>query len=311
MFFWLRGSAERERTVARNGLLFVVGVVAVVGPFVCDVSLRPNSYFGRVEQVSLIGGQWSNAQERIAKGESPTHIVAMNLRQSIRALYEPGIGGHGGYDFGHQALLEPLSLLLAVVGILRAIALARTNADWWLVLLVIAAAFVAGMGLTIPPPAFHRFAIAFPFLALLVALPLHAILSLPFGTATFRRAVAATVLVGFALTQQLYFLRAALPENEFPALRLASFLIRRFPERPIYVAAFPSFAFEKIYFFAPDRTVRRVKSDYHASLLATLNPREKYAYVITLPDTFDETFARRDPNGRFIRFSEEYSLFVN
>ena len=51
--------------------------------------------------------------------------------------------------------------------------------------------------------------------------------------------------------------------------------------------------------------------DYHATLLPKLNPREKYVYVVTLPDRFDEQFERQDPKGRIIRFAPDYSVFIN
>jgi hypothetical protein len=48
-----------------------------------------------------------------------------------------------------------------------------------------------------------------------------------------------------------------------------------------------------------------------ATLLDSFDRRRKYVYVITLPAAFDAQFARRDPQGRFIHFSPQFSLFVN
>jgi len=312
LFFFLRGGAERERHVARNLLLFVVGVTAVLAPFLADAARHPSGYLRRFEQVALLGGEWSAYRAGGRAAAVPVvRAVSQSLQLSLRALVTPGLGGHGGYDFGKQALLEPLALGLAILGLLRAIALARRRSDWWLVIVTIALAFLTGMVLTIPPPAFHRFGIAFPFLALLISLPLHALIGAAIASRTLRLAATALLLAGLVVTQRLYFLRAALPENESVALRLVRFVDSQFPDRRLYVAAYPSYAFEKIYRLATRSPARRVVTGYHAELLANLDARRKTVYVVTLPDKFDAQFASRDPHGRIIRFSPEYSVFVN
>jgi hypothetical protein len=312
LFFFVRGGALREHHVAGNLLLFVVGVAAVLSPFLADAARHQSGYLRRVEQVALLGGEWSVYRPGGAGAAVPAQrAVSQSLGLSLRSLYTPGIGGHGGYDFGKQALLEPLALGLAVLGALRAIILARRQREWWLVLITIALAFLMGMVLTIPPPAFHRFCIAFPFLALLISLPLHAAIDASVASRSLRHAGTALLLVGLVVTQHLYFLRAALPETDPAALRLARFVDALFPGRRLYVAAYPSYAFEKIYRFASQSPRRRVTSEYHATLLPTLDANRKYVYVVTLPETFDAQFASRDPRGRIIRFAPEYSLFVN
>jgi hypothetical protein len=102
-----------------------------------------------------------------------------------------------------------------------------------------------------------------------------------------------------------------LPECDFEEMRLARFIDERFPDRALYVAAFPSYAFEKYYYFAGRRPIRRVVTDYHAELLASFDPRRKYLYLVTLPVAFDSQFEDRDPRGRIIRFSSRFSLFFN
>jgi drug/metabolite transporter superfamily protein YnfA len=312
LFFYVRGGALREHHVAGNLLLFVVGVAAVLSPFLADAARHHGGYLRRVEQVALLGGEWSPYRPGGAGGVVPApRVVSQSLRLSLRSLYTPGIGGHGGYDFGKQALLEPLALALAMLGALRAITLARRCSEWWLVLITIALAFLMGVVLTIPPPAFHRLSIAFPFVALLISLPLHAVINASVASRALRHAGAALLLAGLVLTQHLYFLRAALAENDPVALRLARFIDTQFPGRRLYVAAYPSYAFEKIYRFATQPPPRRVTSDTHGTLLPRLDVNRKYVYVVTLPDAFDAQFASRDPRGRIIRFAPEYSLFVN
>ncbi len=312
LFFLARGSPERERHVARSLALFVLGLTMVLAPFAAEAVQKPNALFRRFAQVSLVGGMWStNYFKEVARGRTPPQIVGDNVLRSLQSVYRPGIGGSGGYNFGKQPLLEPLALLLFALGACRAIFLARTRIEWSLVLAATALFFFVNVGLSIPPPAFHRFSIGFPFLCLLSALPLQALLGSARGSPACRWAVVTAVLAAFGCTQTLYARRAMLPENDFEEVRLARFLDEQFPDRPLDVAAFPSYAFEKYYFFAGNRPTRRVVTDYHAALLANFDPQRKYLYVVTLPGAFDSQFADRDPRGRLIRFSPQLSLFVN
>jgi Dolichyl-phosphate-mannose-protein mannosyltransferase len=311
LFFLLGAVDKRGRRIGSNLLLFALGVAAMLGPFLADGLVVPGYFLRRFDQVSLLDGEWSPFRREARGDASALGILWQNLRLSVHALYQPGIGGQGGYDFARRELLEPVALILVTLGFLRAVLLARRHPEWWLLLLGVCGSFLGGLVLTIPPPAFHRFSIAFPLLSLLMALPLHAVLTGPRGSAAFRRVVTAALLCGLITTQLIYFQSTTLPERGSTPLRLASFINHRFPGRALYVAAFPAFAFEKIYRFVPGRTASRVVSDYHAQLLRTFDPGERYVYLITLPKDFDAAFEQRDPHGRIIRFSPEYSLFVN
>jgi hypothetical protein len=311
LFFLLRALREPSARVGGELLLFAIAFAAVLGPFLADAPRASDYLLRRFDQIALLGGEWSPFRPEARRGTSALAIVGQNLWLSWHALHQPGIGGQGGYDFARRELLEPVARVLSVLGLLRALLLVRRRAEWTLLLLGVAASFLGGVVLTMPPPAFHRFSIAFPFLSLLMALPLHAVLTRSPGSTAFRGAVGAALLGGLIVAQLLYFQSTTLPERGSTPLRLAAFIDERFPGRPLYVAAFPNFAFEKIYRFVPGRTASRVLSDYHVQLLRTLDPGERYVYLVTLPEDFDAAFERRDPRGRIIRFSPEYSLFVN
>jgi hypothetical protein len=71
-------------------------------------------------------------------------------------------------------------------------------------------------------------------------------------------------------------------------------LKNNYPGRSVKIAAFPTFALEKVYF------LRNFKTD------------EKDVYNILFPGEFEEKFKINDPNGRVIKnISTVYSLFVN
>ena len=299
LFFAARGSAPRERNVGRNLLLFTTGAVAVLVPLaLLQASAGTGSLSRRLADVSLLAG---------AGGESSGGFVWQNLKTAVSELYQPNSGGHGGYEFGHQALLEPLIATLLVIGLGFALVRGWHRLEWHLVLVSIGLAFVTGVVLTVPPPAYHRISVVFPLIALLAAVPLHRLVSAGSGG----RAIVAVVLTAFAWTHVVYFLIAALPERNPEVLRLARFVNERYPDRPLHVAAFPGFAFDRIYHFVPGKRASAVVTEYHATLLPKVDPQSRYLYVYTLPHFFDDAFRRADPNGRVIRFSSEYSVFVN
>ncbi len=310
LFFLARGAAERERHVSRSLGLFTLGLVMVLAPFAGEALQKPNALLRRFEQVSLIGGEWAYPQQS-GREMTAAQTVRDNELKSLQSIYRAGIGGSGGYDFGKQPLLEPLALSLFALGALRAVALARRKVEWALVLAATALFFFVNVGLSIPPPGFHRFSIGFPFLCLLFALPLHALLEASSGGYACRATVVAAVVVAFAATQTWYARRAMLLESDFEDLRLARFIDEQFPGRPLYVAAFPTYAFERFYHFARDGRDRQVTSDYHSTLLEDFDARRKYLYIVTLPDAFDAQFTERDPGGRLIHFSSRFSVFVN
>jgi len=155
LFFFVRGGARREHHVAGNLLLFVVGVAAVLSPFLADAARHHGGYLRRVEQVALLGGEWSAYRPGGAGAAVPApHVVSQSLGLSLRSLYTPGIGGHGGYDFGKQAPPQPLALPPAMLGALRAIPPPPRCGGWWPLRITIALAFLIGVVLAMPPPAF-------------------------------------------------------------------------------------------------------------------------------------------------------------
>lgn len=299
--------AEPIQNVALPGL----GFLTVTAPFFA-YALRFNDYFvARYHQVSLLTGYWSDAPERIKHGASAVGIVWDSLLLALRSLYQRGVGGNGGYFFGQLALFDPPTLVLVAVGLVLAVAGSRRRPMLAVVLLVIAGAFVTGVVLTVGPPAYHRFTLAFPFIALLAALPLWRLWTAGFATPIVRTAVVLGIVVAFAATNFGHFSKAAATDPGQEELRVASYINRRFPDRKVYVAAFPGQAFEKLAYFADPRRPARMVTNYHSELLQNFRRDEKYLYVIALPDDFGSKFHALDPASRFVRFSTGYGLLFN
>jgi hypothetical protein len=311
LFMVVRWIARGRQAALRSFLLASAAALAVVAPFVVQSSFnKPNYFLRRIDQVSLLTGEWSDAKQRIASGEDPTKIVAESFNLSARSLYRNGLSGHGGYDFGHRALFDRLSLTLFVLGSGIGLLHVRRQPEWLMVYAVVLISFFAGLVLTIPPPAFHRFSVVFPFLTIFFVLPLDWLLSQERWGA-FRHGALALALGAFVASDLFSFRAATRGERDYEGLRLARLINRDFPGRDVYVAAFPSFEFARCYYFAPGRKARRVVTDYHQAFLEAFNADERYVYVITIPKDFEEKFARLDPRGRVIHFSPNYSLLVN
>ncbi|HSS45042.1 MAG TPA: hypothetical protein VLO07_06840, partial [Thermoanaerobaculia bacterium] len=265
----------------------------------------------RASDVSLLTGELSPYREAIAKGESPLPVIQASLTASLKSLYRDGIGGGEGFSFGHLALFDRFSLALLLVGSLSGLVLLFRKTELLFVYLVIGAAFLAGVVLTIPPPAYHRFSIAFPFLVILMTLPFHLLLRLSRLANSVRLTVLLGVLFLFVCANERHLVEAVLRDQPAEELRLAELINQRFPNRALYVAAYRSFAFQKIFFFQDSSKNRRVESAYHRRLLRRLHQDERYVYVVIFPDEFRGRFEQADPNGRFFRFSSFYGVFAN
>lgn len=310
-FFAVQLVRERSVRVLQNFAISLGGLFLVLAPFGAAL-LRAGDYASRrVADTSILWGHLSPYREAIAKGETgPLEVLRHNLAVSLGFFARDDVGGAGGFEFGHFAMLDPFSLALFGTGVLIALASLRRKTDLLFVLLTLAGC-VGMVTMTMPPPTVHRFGLAIPFLVIVMSLPFGLLFRLPRIPLSVRHAVAAGLLLVFAGVNLRRFSKAVFPEQSPDELRLAELLNQRYGGRPVYFAAFPAYGFQKVFYFYDRSEGRRVETDFHAHLLERVNPLEKYVYVITLADPFRKSFEEADPNGRFVRFSPGYSLFAN
>jgi 4-amino-4-deoxy-L-arabinose transferase-like glycosyltransferase len=306
---WLR---KRSWLVLQNFAITLAGMLLVLAPFVA-FGLRSGNYvWHRTNQVSLLTGEWSRYREQIANGtRSPLSVIGENLALSLKSFVQDDIGGHGGYDFGHRAFFDRFTLVLFLAGALAGLVLLFRKTELFFVFLAIGASFMTGMVLTIPPPAYHRFSIAFPFLVILMTLPLSLLLRIRPLPMSVRYALAGGLLLLFACVNQRRFVEAVCLDAPADELRLARFLNQRYPGRSLYLAAYGGFGFEKVLYFAMKNRPPKIQTDYHENLLKVFNCDEKYVYVILFPNDFNEKFRQADPKGRLFQFSGRLSVFAN
>lgn len=312
MFFIGELILKKEKSpVVKHYFFGFLVFILILLPFIFQMAKTRNFYFaGRANQVNLLSGEWSVPKDQIKKPINYLLVVKDNFLLSIKSLYQDGIGGHGGYNFGHLAFFDKFTLLIFLAGFTLSwyYVFRKYNYGLFWVLIITMISFVAGIVLTIPPPAFHRFSLAFPFLVMISSVPLYMIIMSKIH-AVIKYALLAIIIVIFCITNLNHFNKQTSSENDNESLRLGGFIKNNYPQRNLYVASFPGYNFEKIYYFI-DNT-RLVETDYHTNFLQRFNTKEKYIYVIIFPDVFNEKFQRKDPHGRIENFNNNFSLLYN
>jgi hypothetical protein len=311
-FFTFKLITKRRVLVLKRFSLALIAFLLTTAPFLTYQVGAKNYYFtGRIDQVNLLSGTWSGTKERLKQGKTVLGIVKENLKTSVDSFYKDGVGGHGGYNFGHLALFEKFSLVLFSLGSTISLFLLLKNSRLAFVLITILIAFLAGMVFTIPPPAFHRFSIAFPFLVLIMGLPLSLLLGLKKISRQLLFLIIIPSILIYCWYNQKYFYKMTAGENDNANVKLTNYLQTNYPDRNIYVAAFPSYNFEKLFYFLKGNSNQKIFTEYHQYFLNNFDPKEKYLYVIIFPDAFEKQFKALDSKGKIIKFSKDYDLFVN
>lgn len=311
--YFIQFITKRRFTISKYFLISILSFLITISPFI-TYAYKYDGYFSqRINQVSLLNGEWSGAKDRIKNGEHPLTIIKENLILSFKSLYTDGIGGHGGYSFGNFAFFDRFTLALFIIGTLSGLLLLFKYKKTEIALLysIVIISFFTAIVLTIPPPAYHRFSIVFPFLVIIISFPFFIILSLRRINNLFKYSVILSVVLIYIMINQSYFLSSVMSEEYHEQLALSDFINQRFDKRNIYVAAFPAYAFEKIYYFTENKKAISIQSDYHINLIRRFNPNEKYLYIILFPDNFDDKFLQLDKKGELVKFSKTHSLFFN
>jgi len=287
----------------------IVGFVVTIAPFFTYASTTENYFVGRIDQVSLLTGSWSAARKQSQTVSGAIAAVKENFVLSIHALTRDGVGGHGGYLFGRRAFFHPVGAVLFAIGSLIALLTMWHHGGLALVILTILLSYLTGVVLTIPPPAYHRLTLTFPFIAIISALPFHLL-------ENFRRQkvvviISCLLLAIYAGVNIHYVQTATRNEAVIEDAAIIRLINTTYPGRHIHVAAFPAFALDKLYPFFTPTAATSIDTQYHNAYLSRFNRNEAYLYVITLPEEFKRKFEDADPAGTYIQFSDKYGIFVN
>lgn len=301
----------RKLVVIRNFVFALIAFLIVLSPYL-TYAFKFNNYFvSRTSQVSLLSGSWSGAKDKIASGESNTFKeIKESVTNSCMSFYQDGIGGCGGYTFGNLAFFEKNSLYLFIAGALIGLFLILFNIKILFIYLILIFCF-AEMAFSTPPPAYHRFSLSFPFISIILSIPFYILLSLDKTNKLIRYTVCVIFIFIYMYYNQQYFLKSIKGEDYHESVMISDYINNNLPGRHIYVAAYPGFGFDKVYYFSQGKNAKSIITGYHDGFLNTFNPNEKYVYAIIFPEAFNEKFQQLDPNGKIINISKGYSLFAN
>lgn len=312
LYYFIQLAAQKNILFLKYLLLALFGWFIVLAPFISYNLKFENYLFSRMSQVSLLTGTWSGVKDEIALGKSPLNAVWENTRISLESLYADGIGGHGGYDFSHLALLNTFTRSLFITGVIAGLVLLiQGKREILYIYLVIVISYITGVILSTPHPAYHRFSLAFPFLSIVLALSFHFLFTFTKKYRIFSYSIILFLMAVYIHSNYSDFLKSTKSEDLHESLIVSNFINSSFPGRNIHIASFPGFGFEKVYYFSPGKNARYISTGYHDDYLTNFNPDEKYIYVIIYPDDFNSKFSSLDPKGRIFRVSQGYSLFVN
>ena len=184
-----------------------------------------------------------------------------------------------------------------------------------MVVVITLVAFLSGVVLMIPPPAYHRFALAIPFLVLIVTLPFERISQTKLLNKYMGALIIVLLLIFYALLNQIHLNRAFFKDivdgrEDLEDVKVLRYIEEHYPQKKVYIAAFPTFALGRVYYFYNSQ--KETITNYHKELMESFNPNEDYLYIILFPDEFSSKFTALDPNGRLIEdVSRKYDLFVN
>jgi hypothetical protein len=304
--------AKIRRKVVVGGLIALGCFLITWLPF--GVYILTNNYLvQRTNQVALLGGEWSADKDPKLLSAQRLQALGNHTINSVRSLVIDGIGGHGGYNFGQQRLLQPVGLGLLIIGLVTVcyLIVIKRQGFWGVILVSVLFAF-AGVVFSIPPPAFHRFSLAFPLIILIMSAAFYFVMRLPINRYV-GGAVIIIALITYGVTNLTVFQQMVKQEVPNDNILMAKMMNNYCgeKERRWYVAAFPGFALEKILYVLGGNQQRLIMTDYHVNLLKSFNRYEKYCYAILFPQEFNSKFYGLDVSGKIIPVGSSYSLFVN
>ena len=231
-----------------------------------------------------------------------------NVFLSLKSLYISDIGGSQGFFFGSQALFEPISLILFLVGALFSLIFIKKNYLVGLILFTIFTTFFTGMVMTLPPPAFHRIIVVFPLLVLLMTMPFEKIL-LKQSFIFFM--LGGGLLVVFGISNFIYFKQATRKDTDISVVA-ARFIEQNYPKRNVYIVAFPNYHVQKVFHFSNDSGIKHSTLVNQSDVLARFNIIEKYVYVI--PRFSSDAIGQikeKDPKASIIQLSSDLVVVAN
>lgn len=328
---------SKFRQITQDFILSILIAGLILLPFFTQMVLDKNFYLlERTKQVDLLSGTWSPHPKTLSQHpqiSTVINIISQNLLVSLKSIYQDNTQGDNGFWFNHLPFFDQFTLLLFILGCLACLFLIFKKKHCQSLILInlltiVIAAFILGIVLTIPPPAFHRFTLAYPFLIIIIMAifylfdlfiihlqnhhrwqhqPWQKIFHLSQSGILF------LIIVIYIFFNINHFLTAICLEDTPKEIPLVNSINQNYQNKKIYLAAFPNFHLYKVIYFFGQGNVKKMtpqQVDYHQKLLNNFNPNENYLYILLYPKEFKQLFIEKDSSGQFLPYSEDYGLFV-
>lgn len=301
-------------TIRKKGVLYAAvvafaGFLIVTLPFITMAFTTTNYFIQRSEQMTLL--PFSPTRLNLSSFQNSIgNPLLKNTAVVFSSLYQNGIGGHGGVNFGHLALFDRFSLILLITGFVGFIILVFKKPVLLFILIAILLSFVP-MIFSLPPPAYHRASTAIPLFQIISALPFSILFSVKKIPRMIAVIVSIVILSLYVLANESYIQVAVTGEKYHPLFQATEYANKTYPHRSIHCAAYPGFICDKLYFFSRWKTAISYDVDYHDTYLKNFNRNEKYVYLVTFAKVFTQKFKDTDKNGKVIYINDELVLFVN
>jgi 4-amino-4-deoxy-L-arabinose transferase-like glycosyltransferase len=226
---WMSHSGREERRA--RGVIFAVLVAAALGsaaPMISYFSFHWDELWLRTSATSILSAQtW----QHVSYGNPGASFAEVLLRHLQKALTIFNVTGDTSLQYGYRApLFEPISAVLFVLGLACA-GMALSAPAQQLLVLWILIPLVAGAALTIDAPFFPRISGILPFVAVVIALPLHRLLGTIESAAGGKRgracavaAVALCLIAIAAVNARTYFFDYAPRHRHGPAADVARWI---------------------------------------------------------------------------------------
>ena len=302
------------RLVLRSLGASLLAFTVVLLPYAAGAARSANYFAERITRVApVVGPLFGIKPPPDEMTRSSTGLIE-KWSEHIRYLWKDDVGGCAGFNFGQAALFDRVTLGMLAVGVALGFAVKAKRLEFLMVYGVVAGCLF-GLGFANPPPMITRYAVLFPLVALILAVPFARLLARSRPPRWLGVGVAAAllaVLIGF----NLHHLEEAIARDvsggreDTEDVKVALYLKQHYPGRAIRVAAFPGFQLEyALRFFIPGVSVT---TDYHGNFLATFDTSRDDLYVILFPEEFNPKFLKANPHGVLLTgVSRKYSLFLS
>lgn len=316
LYFVLLVLRKKIKTYRLKNFILTLGIfILFISPLITYAVKVDNFFTQRFDQISFLHGDWSEFANY--NKERPLEEILVGLKEqfilNFESFYKDGIGGHGEYYFGKLALFNTLTFISFMTGVIYFFfaTLIQRNPKTFFILITIFVTFITGMVLTTPPPPFHRFSLAFPFISLLIAattVDAHKYLKKFVGN------ISIYLLLAFAINLQLsnlFHFQKILsndPKVQPDYLKIEKDIVQM-NGKQIYIAAFNSYALGPVLFIRSGG-----KIDFHTegidTILQQLPENQSSLLIVHYPDEEKtQKIKERYPNIQKVKGYQTHALF--